>query len=206
MSDLGGSSGQCNRLHLQSIKDYQGCQQASAEGLPPTSRWLRTTGDLTPWRQIPVAALTSLCNHASSRTPPAPGIAALVHSIRLSEEPLTHPAGWATLSGPARAYRFFHAAWSVAGMASLGYIWFCAATRRRNRRLTASIAFLSVEGAGLIIGGGDCPLEPFQQQLGDPVSFFELILPSRAAKAGVPILAFASVAGMVAMALRPPRR
>ena len=122
------------------------------------------------------------------------------------EGPLTHSAGWATLSRPARAYRVFHAVWSVAGMASLGYIWFCAATRRRDRRLAASIAFLSVEGAGLLVGGGDCPMGPVQEQLGDPVPFFELLLPPRAAKAAVPILALASIAGMVAVALRRPRR
>ena len=114
--------------------------------------------------------------------------------------------GWATLSGPARAYRVFHAVWSVAGLASLGYIWTCAATRRRDRLLGASIAFLSIEGGGLIVGGGDCPMGPLQARLGDPVPFFQLVLPPRAAKAGVPILAGASIAGLLAVALRPPGR
>lgn len=115
-------------------------------------------------------------------------------------------AGWATLSRPAKAYRVFHAAWSVAGLASLGYIWACAATRRRDRRLWASIAFLSIEGGGLIVGGGDCPMGPLQAKLGDQVPFFELVLPPRAAKAAVPILAAASVAGFIAVALRRPIR
>ena len=119
---------------------------------------------------------------------------------------MTHPVSWATLSRPAKAYRVFHATWSVAGLASLGYIWVCAARRRRNRLLGASIAFLSVEGVGLMIGGGDCPMGPFQEQLGDPVPFFELVLPPRAAKAAVPILAAASLAGFLAVAVRPPRR
>jgi hypothetical protein len=118
---------------------------------------------------------------------------------------VTHPVGWATLSRPAKAYRVFHATWSVAGLTSLGYIWACAAMRRRDRLLGASIAFLSVEGVGLLIGGGDCPMGPFQEQLGDPVPFFELVLPPRAAKAAVPILAGASLAGFLAVALRPPR-
>jgi hypothetical protein len=114
-------------------------------------------------------------------------------------------SAWATLGRPAKAYRIFHAVWSVAGLASLGYIWWCAATRRRDRGLWASMAFLSLEGAGLIAGGGDCPLGPFQASLGDEVPFFELVLPPRAAKAAVPVLAGASVAGFVAVALRPPR-
>jgi len=45
------------------------------------------------------------------------------------------------------------------------------------------VAFLSIEGVGLMIGGGDCPMGHLQEQLGDPVPFFELVLPPRAAKA-----------------------
>jgi hypothetical protein len=69
-----------------------------------------------------------------------------------------------------------------------------------------SIAFLSIQGAGLIVGGGDCPMGPLQAQIGDPVPFFELVLPPRAAKAAVPILAGVSVAGLLAVALRHPSR
>jgi hypothetical protein len=111
-----------------------------------------------------------------------------------------------SLSRPAKAFRVFHAAWSVVGLASLGYIWACAVTRRRDRWLMASIAFLSIEGAGLIVGGGDCPMGPRQAEMGDPVPFFELVLSPRAAKAAVPILAGASVAGFLAVALRRPKR
>ena len=114
---------------------------------------------------------------------------------------MAHPS-WATLSRPARVYRVFHASWSVAGLASLGYIWLCAMTRRRDRLLGASIAFLSIEGIGLIAGGGDCPMGSLQAKLGDPVPFFELVLPPRAAKAAVPVLAGAAIAGMAAVALR----
>jgi hypothetical protein len=119
---------------------------------------------------------------------------------------MSHPVSWATLPAPARAFRVVHAAWSVAGLASLGYIWTCAAMRRRDRPLAASIAFLLTEGTGLIVGGGDCPMGPRQAQMGDPVPFFELVLSPRAAKAAVPILAGASVAGILAVALRPPIR
>jgi hypothetical protein len=126
--------------------------------------------------------------------------------VTAMEKTVTQPGSRANLRGPAKAYRVFHAAWSVAGLASLGYIWFCAVTRRRDRRLAASVAFLSMEGVGLMIGGGDCPMGPLQEKLGDSVPFFELVLPPRAAKAAVPILAFASVAGIVAVAMRRPNR
>ncbi len=122
------------------------------------------------------------------------------------DEPVTQPVGWAALGRPARACRVFHAAYSVVGLASLGYIWAAAAARRRDRRLWASMAFLSLEGAGLLVGGGDCPMGPLQARLGDPVPFFELVLPPRAARAAVPILAAASVAGFIAVALRRPVR
>ncbi len=113
---------------------------------------------------------------------------------------------WSELPPKARAFRLFHAAWSVLGLASLGYIWACAATRRRDRALAGSIAFLSVEGVGLVIGGGDCPMGDMQREWGDQKPFFELVLPPRAAKAAVPILAWATIAGLIAVALRGSRR
>jgi hypothetical protein len=61
-----------------------------------------------------------------------------------------------------------------------------------------------VEGAALIVGHGDCPVGPMQAEWGDPVPFFELVLPHRAAKAAVPVLAVVSVVGIAALALRRP--
>lgn len=111
---------------------------------------------------------------------------------------------WATLGGRARAWRAVHASWSVVQLSCLGYIWASALTGRRSRRLWVSVAFLSVEGAALIVGRGDCPIGPLQSEWGDPVPFFELVLPPRAAKATVPVLTIVSVAGIAALALRRP--
>lgn len=105
-----------------------------------------------------------------------------------------------------RAFRVVHTLWSVVGLASLANIWACAASGRRDRGLWASIAFLSIEGGALIVGGGDCPMGPVQAEWGDPVPFFELVLPPRAAKAAVPMLAATSVAGIVAVAWGSLRR
>jgi hypothetical protein len=112
---------------------------------------------------------------------------------------------WAELPRGAKAFRVAHLAWGVLGMASLGYIWLRALQRRRDPVLAASIAFLSIEGAALVVGRGDCPFGPFQSRLGDPVPMFELLLPPRAAKAAVPILAGVSLAGFLAVVLRSPR-
>ena len=111
-------------------------------------------------------------------------------------------ASWDALGPEAKAFRVGHGAWSVVGIATLGYIWACALSGRRDRRLWASIGFLSVEGIALVIGRGDCPFGPFQARLGDPVPFFELVLPPRAAKAAVPVLAGASLLGIFVVIVR----
>jgi hypothetical protein len=111
---------------------------------------------------------------------------------------------WSDLPSGAKAFRIAHVVWSVLSLASLAYIWTCALTRRRNRRLGASIAFLSLEGVALIVGRGDCPFGPLQTRLGDPMPLFELVLPPRAAKAAVPILAGVTLAGLAAVVVRRP--
>ena len=111
---------------------------------------------------------------------------------------------WATLGRQARAWRVLHAAWSVAQLWCLGDIWASALRRRRSRRLWAGVAFPLVEGGALVVGRGDCPVGPLQAEWGDPVPFFELVLPPRAAKAAVPALAVVSAAGVAALALRGP--
>ena len=90
----------------------------------------------------------------------------------------------------------------MVSLAALGWIWQSALRRRRDRFLAASIAFLSVEGVALVIGRGNCPFGPFQARLSDPVPLFELVLPPRAAKAAIPVLAVVTLAGM-ALALLP---
>jgi len=108
------------------------------------------------------------------------------------------------LSRAAAAYRVAHAAFAVVQLASLGYVWGCAFTGRRDRLLRAAVGLLGAEGAALIVGRGNCPLGPFQARLGDPVPLFELVLPPRAAKAAIPVLAAVAVAGIAALLILPP--
>lgn len=122
-----------------------------------------------------------------------------------SGEPLASRPSWSSLRPAAKAFRIAHAAWGVVSMASLAYIWRCAATGRRDRKLAGGICFLMVEGAALVAGGGDCPLGPFQTRLGDPVPLFELVLPPRAARAAVPALLIVTLAGLAAVGARLPR-
>jgi hypothetical protein len=109
------------------------------------------------------------------------------------------------LSSAALVLRAGHTAIAVVELSCLGYVWACALTGRRDRVLHGAIGILVAEGAGLVIGRGNCPLGPLQQRLGDPVPLFELVLPPAWAKRAVPVLAGISIAGIV-LALRPVRR
>lgn len=103
----------------------------------------------------------------------------------------------------ARALRVAHVVVAVVELSSLGYLWLCALRGRRDRLLLVSIALLAGEGVGLAIGRGDCPLGPLQERLGDPIPLFELVLPARAAKAAVPVLAAVTCLGIAVVAVRP---
>jgi hypothetical protein len=108
------------------------------------------------------------------------------------------------LSPAVRVFRAVHVGIAAIELSCLGYIWFSAITRRRGPGVTLAAGTLGVEGVGLLIGRGNCPLGPYQRRLGDPVPMFELFLPKRAAKLAVPILAGVAVAGLAAVALRGP--
>jgi hypothetical protein len=116
----------------------------------------------------------------------------------------TSPVSWATLGSKARAWRMAHTTWSVVQMTGLGYIWASAISGRRSPRLWAFVALLLAEGAALVVGRGNCPMGNRQTAWGDPVPFFELLLPARAAKAAVPLLTVVSVGAIAALLLRRP--
>ena len=80
------------------------------------------------------------------------------------------------------------------------------ATRRRDRLLKLSTTVLLVEAVALVVGRGNCPLGPLQRRLGDPTPLFQLVLPPRAARAAVPILASVSLVGLVMAWLPGPSK
>jgi hypothetical protein len=112
---------------------------------------------------------------------------------------------WSDLEVSAKAFRLVHASIALVELTCLGHIWLCALTRRRSRLLAVSMAVLSAQAAGLVIGRGHCPIGPLQRRIGDPVPLFELVLPRRAAKAAVPVLAAVTFASLVALVLLPAR-
>ena len=110
---------------------------------------------------------------------------------------------FAELNSEAQALRIGHIAIAVVELGSLGYVWFCALSGRRDRLLGAALATLTVQGAALLIGRGNCPLGPLQERVGDPGPLFELILPPRAAKAAIPVFFAIALGGVAILALRP---
>jgi hypothetical protein len=111
---------------------------------------------------------------------------------------------WSQLGPRAKAWRVVHATWAVAQMACLADVWTSAIRRRRSPRLWAGVAFLSLEGGALVVGHGNCPVGPRQAEWGDPVPFFELLLPPRAAKAAIPVLGVISLTGIGLLVIRRP--
>ena len=97
-----------------------------------------------------------------------------------------------------------HVGWSLAQLACLALIWSSAIRRRRGPLVWAAVAFVGLEGAALVIGRGNCPVGELQASWGDPVPSFELLLPPRAAKAAIPVLAAGALAGIGLLALRRP--
>jgi hypothetical protein len=107
-----------------------------------------------------------------------------------------------TMTAAARWLRAAHTLIAAVELTSLGYVWSCALTGRRDAALRVAVTTLVVEGVALGAGGGDCPLGPLHGRLGDPVPLFELVLPPRAAKAAVPVLAGVSCLGLGVLAVR----
>jgi hypothetical protein len=108
------------------------------------------------------------------------------------------------LSRSARAFRFGHAAIAVAFLLAIGYVWWCALSGRRDRRLRLAIVALATEGAFVAANRGDCPLGGLQERLGDPVPLFELVLPPTAARRAVPVLGAVTAGGLLLLMRRHP--
>jgi len=113
-------------------------------------------------------------------------------------------SGWSALPRKAKAWRLAHGTWAVAQLSALGVVWASVLRRRRSRTVWVSSGFLLIQGGALVVGRGNCPVGPLQAEWGDPVPFFELLLPPRAAKAAIPALSIVAAAGLAAMALLPP--
>jgi hypothetical protein len=99
-------------------------------------------------------------------------------------------------------WRAGHGLIAIGFLASIGYVWWCALTGRRGRWLRPAIGALVGEGVLVVTNGGDCPLGPLGERMGDPVPLFELVLSPRGARRAVPTLGAVTVVGIVVLAAR----
>jgi hypothetical protein len=111
----------------------------------------------------------------------------------------------ARLSPAARGFRVAHGAIAAAFLGAIVYIWWCALTGRRDRRLRLAVSALVAEGACVTANHGDCPLGPLQARSGDPIPLFELVLSPTAARRAVPTLGLITAAGLILLVRRGPR-
>ncbi len=98
------------------------------------------------------------------------------------------------LSVAALTLRLAHGGIAVAFLLAIAYVWWCALTGRRDRRLRLSIVALNCEGVLVVANRGDCPLGGLQARAGDRIPLFELVLSPTQAKLAVPALGV--IAGM----------
>jgi hypothetical protein len=100
------------------------------------------------------------------------------------------------------ATRIVHGLISLLFLSCMAAVYFGAWRGKADTVTLAALAALCVEGALVLLSGGDCPLGPILRKLGDEKPFFELVLPGRAAKLAIPILAAVTVLGAVLLAAR----
>lgn len=106
------------------------------------------------------------------------------------------------LSAAALVFRSVHTVIALGFLAAIGEVWWRALSDRRNRWLRPAVAALVVEGAAVTANGGDCPLGPLQDRLGDPTPLFKLALSPAAARRAVPTLGLITAAGLLVLAGR----
>ena len=106
------------------------------------------------------------------------------------------------LSPAVLVWRSAHALIAVAMLAAIGVVWFSAITGSRGPRLRWAIGILVAEGVLVAANGGDCPLGPLGDRIGDEVPLFELVLSPTAAKRAVPVLGAIAAAGIAGVAVR----
>ena len=122
----------------------------------------------------------------------------LTYLSQLMSQP-AHP-----LSRQARTLRLLHTSVGITELGCLGYVWFCALSRRRDRWLELSAGVLAGEGVALLLAKG-CPLGVFQRRAGDDVPMFELWLGPRLAPFAIPSFTVIALAGLLLVVTRPPR-
>jgi hypothetical protein len=100
------------------------------------------------------------------------------------------------------ASRAAHGLISVLFLACIAIVYHGAWQGRAGTLTLVALAALGAEGVLVVLSRGNCPLGPVFRRLGDDKPFFELLLPPRAAKLAVPVLAAVTGVGSVLLLAR----
>jgi hypothetical protein len=106
------------------------------------------------------------------------------------------------LSTAVLVWRAAHGLIALGFLTSIGYVWWCALSGRRGPFLRPAIAALVGEGVVVAMNGGDCPLGPLGDRIGDATPLFELVLSPRAARRAIPALGAVTAGGLGLLAAR----
>jgi len=99
-------------------------------------------------------------------------------------------------------WRTAHGAIAAGFLGAIAYVWWCALSGRRGRWLKPAVAALAGEGLVVAANGGDCPLGPLGERVGDATPLFELVLSPKAARRAIPTLGAIAAAGVAVAAAR----
>lgn len=92
--------------------------------------------------------------------------------------------------------RSLHGVISVFFLACLACLYYAGISGHVTAWTYAAGAALILEGLVVLLNHGDCPLGSIHHRLGDDKAFFELFLPPRIAKQGIPFLTVVALVGM----------
>jgi hypothetical protein len=98
--------------------------------------------------------------------------------------------------------RIGHGLVSAFFLVCIGAIYLGAWNAQADTLTYLALTALGIECILVLSAGGNCPLGPWLQRLGDDKPFFELLLPPRAAKAAIPTLGAIATIGAIALAVR----
>lgn len=94
---------------------------------------------------------------------------------------------------PIYIVRFIHFLVTMYFLVCLFVLLFSVVTNSRSLILYLSIISLLLEGLIIFLNKGICPLGFFHHKAGDTKTFFELLMPAKAARLAVPFFAVLSI-------------
>lgn len=100
--------------------------------------------------------------------------------------------------------RTVHGLLSAFFLGCIAYVYYAAIADVESPLVYAAAAALVLEGAIVVLNGGNCPLGAVHRRYGDEKAFFELLLPPKAAKLAVPVLGAVTAFGILLAILRWP--